>query len=150
MVEFVGRFLNKIDKKGRISVPALWRPNLVSKEFSGVVVQQCDNYLAIDGYSQKYLDRLQSFLDEDDPLSEENEYEATLVFGSSMLTFDREGRIIIPELFRNQSSLMNEALFVGMGRRFRIWEPEAFKKYEVTALEYMKKRKTNNNKKQIR
>lgn len=144
MVEFVGRFLNKIDKKGRVSVPALWRPNLVGKEFSGVVAQQCDGYLAIDGYSQKYLDRLQGFLDKDDPLSEENEYEATLVFGSSMLTFDREGRIIIPELFRKQSSLLNEALFVGMGRRFRIWEPEAFKEYESIALAYMKKRKSNN------
>ena len=150
MTEFVGKFLNRIDKKGRVSVPALWRPKLLGKEFSGIVAQKSEDYNSIDGYSQKYLDRLQSFLDEDDPLSEENEYEATLVFGSSMLTFDREGRIIIPELFRNQSSLMNEALFVGMGRRFRIWEPEAFKKYEVTALEYMKKRKTNNNKKQIR
>ena len=29
-------------------------------------------------------------------------------------------------------------LFVGMGRRFRIWEPSSFEKYETKAREYMK------------
>ena len=37
MTEFVGKFLNKIDKKGRVSVPALWRPRLLGAEFSGIV-----------------------------------------------------------------------------------------------------------------
>ena len=40
MIEFVGKFLNKIDKKGRISVPAFWRPKLLGKEFSGIVLEQ--------------------------------------------------------------------------------------------------------------
>ena len=57
MIEFVGKFLNKIDKKGRVSVPALWRPKLLGKEFSGIVIQNADGYHAIDGYSQKYLER---------------------------------------------------------------------------------------------
>ena len=146
MVEFVGRFLNRIDKKGRVSVPALWRPNLLGKEFSGIVVQQSEEYSAIDGFSQKYLERLQNWLEEEDPLLETNEFEATMVFSSSMLPFDSEGRVIIPEVFRNQSTLESEALFIGMGRRFRIWEPRAFKGYELKAIEHMKKRKTKNNK----
>ena len=58
MIEFVGKFLNKIDKKGRVSVPALWRPKLLGKEFSGIVVQNADGYQAIDGYSQNYLENL--------------------------------------------------------------------------------------------
>ena len=144
MVEFVGRFLNKIDKKGRVSVPALWRPNLLGKQFSGIVAQTCEEYLAIDGYSQKYLDRLQNWLDEDDPLLESKEFEATILFGSSMLSFDGEGRVVIPESYRIKSQLNDEALFVGMGRRFRIWQPSAFNDYEVIARDYMKKRKINN------
>ncbi len=144
MVEFVGKFLNKIDKKGRISVPALWRPYLSSKSFSGIVAQSCDEHSAIDGYSQKYLNKVQDWLDKDDPLLETNEFEATLVFGSSMLPFDGEGRVILPESYRIESELTNEAIFVGMGRRFRIWQPDAFIKYEKLAREYMKKRKTFN------
>ena len=75
-------------------------------------------------------------------LLETNEYEATLIFGSSMLPFDQEGRVLIPEILRNNSSLANDALFVGMGRKFRIWEPNSFANYEQKAREYMKKRKT--------
>ena len=143
LTEFVGKFLNRIDKKGRVSVPALWRPNLLGKEFSGIVAQNADSYSAIDGYSQKYLERYQDWLDSKDPLLETNEFEATLIFGSSMLPFDQEGRVLLPEHLRKNSFLNNEALFVGMGRKFRIWEPIAFEDYEKRAREYMKKRKQN-------
>ena len=141
MIEFVGKFLNKIDKKGRVSVPALWRLRLLGKDFSGMVAQGSDDYKAIEGYSQKYLERYQEWLDTQDPLLEKNEYEATLIFGSSMLPFDQEGRVLIPEILRKSSRLKSDALFIGMGRKFRIWDPEAFSDYEKKAKEYMKERK---------
>ena len=141
MIEFVGKFLNKIDKKGRVSVPAFWRPKLLGKEFSGIVVQNADGYQAIDGYSQNYLERYQQWLDSKDPLLETNEFEATLIFGSSMLPFDQEGRVLLPEHLRKSAFLNTEALFIGMGRKFRIWEPAAFNLYESKAREHMKKRK---------
>ena len=37
MIEFEGKFVNKIDQKGRVSVPALWRTRLLGKDFSGMV-----------------------------------------------------------------------------------------------------------------
>ena len=142
MTEFVGKFLNKIDKKGRVSVPALWRPKLLGAEFSGIVAQLTNGYCSVDGYSKKYLERYQDWLDKQDPLLEGNEYEATLIFGSSMLPFDKEGRVLLPDLLRKKAQLDNDALFVGMGRRFRIWEPYSFEKYENKAREHMKNRKS--------
>lgn len=141
MIEFVGKFLNRIDKKGRVSVPALWRPKLLGKEFSGIVAQKSENYNSIDGYSEYYLGRYQEWLDRQDPLLEANDYEATLIFGSSMLPFDKEGRVLLPDLIRKAACLDTDALFVGMGRKFRIWEPNSFDQYEKKAREYMKKRK---------
>tara|TARA_B100001248_G_C27334164_1_gene432976 strand:- start:407 stop:835 length:429 start_codon:yes stop_codon:yes gene_type:complete len=142
MTDFVGKFLNKIDKKGRVSVPALWRPKLLGAEFSGIVAQLTNGYCSVDGYSKKYLERYQDWLDKQDPLLEGNEYEATLIFGSSMLPFDKEGRVLLPDLLRKKAQLDNDALFVGMGRRFRIWEPSSFEKYENKAREHMKNRKS--------
>ena len=142
MTDFVGKFLNKIDKKGRVSVPALWRPKLLGAEFSGIVAQLTNGYCSVDGYSKKYLERYQDWLDKQDPLLEVNEYEATLIFGSSMLPFDKEGRVLLPDLLRKKAQLDNDALFVGMGRRFRIWEPYSFEKYENKAREHMKNRKS--------
>ena len=141
LTEFVGKFLNRIDKKGRVSVPALWRPKLLGTEFSGIVAQITNDYNSVDGYSQKYLERYQEWLDKQDPLLEGNEYEATLIFGSSMLPFDKEGRVLLPDLIKKKAKLKNEALFVGMGRKFRIWEPSSFEDYENKARAYMKKRK---------
>ena len=133
MTEFVGKFLNKIDKKGRVSVPAMWRPKLLGEGFSGIVAQLTNGYNSVDGYSKNYLERYQDWLDKQDPLMEGNEYEATLIFGSSMLPFDREGRVLLPELIRKKAQLENDALFVGMGRKFRIWEPSSFENYESKA-----------------
>ena len=145
MVEYIGRFLNKVDRKGRVSVPALWRSNLTSEEFSGIVAQPSEEKFAIDGYSREYLDRLQAWLDKDDPLLEKYEFEATLIFGGAMLAFDQEGRVVIPESFRTDINLNDEALFVGMGRRFRIWEPVAFNEYLDRASEHMRSRRINKN-----
>ena len=141
MTEFVGKFLNKIDKKGRVSVPALWRPRLLGAEFSGIVAQLTIGYNSIDGYSQKYLERYQDWLDKQDPNLEASEYEATLIFGSSMLPFDKEGRVLLPEIIRKNAKLTGDALFVGMGRKFRIWEPISFEDYEDKARKYMQKKK---------
>ena len=119
MSDFIGRYLNKVDKKGRVSVPAVWRPKLIGKDFSGIIAQ----------------------LDLNDPLLEENEYESTVIFGGAILSFDNEGRVVLSEALRSEIKLMSEALFVGMGRRFRIWNPEIFNDYLDRAKLHMDKRR---------
>tara|TARA_Y100001935_G_scaffold32526_1_gene25824 strand:+ start:11411 stop:11848 length:438 start_codon:yes stop_codon:yes gene_type:complete len=141
--DFIGRYLNKVDKKGRVSVPAGWRPSLISKDFSGIIAQSSLSEKAIDAYPRDYLELLQGKLDLNDPLLEENEYESTVLFGGSVLSFDSEGRVVLSDLLRNEINLASEALFVGMGRRFRIWNPNIFNEYLGRAKSYMDKRRKN-------
>ena len=141
--DFIGRYLNKVDKKGRVSVPAGWRPSLISKDFSGIIAQSSLSEKAIDAYPRDYLELLQGKLDLNDPLLEENEYESTVLFGGSVLSFDSEGRVVLSDSLRNEINLTSEALFVGMGRRFRIWNPKIFNEYLVRAKSYMDKRRKN-------
>ncbi len=143
MSDFIGRYLNKIDKKGRVSVPAGWRPSLISKDFSGIIAQSSLSEKAIDAYPRDYLELLQGKLDLNDPLLEENEYESTVLFGGSVLSFDSEGRVVLSDSLRNEINLASEALFVGMGRRFRIWNPKIFNEYLGRAKSYMDKRRKN-------
>jgi len=142
--DFIGRYLNKVDKKGRISVPASWRPKLVGENFSGIIAQTSIVEKAIEAYPKNYLEILQSKLDQNDPLLEKNEYESTIIFGGSVLSFDNEGRVVLPESSRKEANIHSEALFVGMGRRFRIWEPIVFEDYLKRARTYMDKRRQNN------
>ena len=139
--DFIGRYLNKVDKKGRVSVPAGWRPSLISKDFSGIIAQSSLSEKAIDAYPRDYLELLQGKLDLNDPLLEENEYESTVIFGGSVLSFDSEGRVVLSDSLRNEINLASEALFVGMGRRFRIWNPKIFNEYLGRAKTYMDKRR---------
>mgnify|MGYP001173191455 FL=1 len=141
--DFIGRYLNKVDKKGRVSVPAGWRPSLISKDFSGIIAQSSLSEKAIDAYPRDYLELLQGKLDLNDPLLEENEYESTVLFGGSVLSFDSEGRVVLSDSLRNEINLTSEALFVGMGRRFRIWNPKIFNEYLGRAKSYMDKRRKN-------
>ena len=141
--DFIGRYLNKVDKKGRVSVPAGWRPSLISKDFSGIIAQSSLSEKAIDAYPRDYLELLQGKLDLNDPLLEENEYESTVIFGGSVLSFDSEGRVVLSDSIRNEINLVSEALFVGMGRRFRIWNPKIFNEYLGRAKSYMDKRRKN-------
>ena len=141
--DFIGRYLNKVDKKGRVSVPAGWRPSLISKDFSGIIAQSSLSEKAIDAYPRDYLELLQGKLDLNDPLLEENEYESTVLFGGSVLSFDSEGRVVLSDSLRNEINLTSEALFVGMGRRFRIWNPKIFNEYLARAKSYMDKRRKN-------
>ena len=143
MSDFIGRYLNKVDKKGRVSVPAGWRPSLISKDFSGIIAQSSLSEKAVDAYPRDYLELLQGKLDLNDPLLEENEYESTVLFGGSVLSFDSEGRVVLSDLLRNEINLASEALFVGMGRRFRIWNPKIFNEYLGRAKSYMDKRRKN-------
>jgi MraZ protein len=141
--DFIGRYLNKVDKKGRVSVPAGWRPRLISKEFSGIIAQSSLSEQAVDAYPREYLELLQNKLDSNDPLLEENEYESTVLFGGSVLSFDNEGRVVLSEALRKEINVLSEALFVGMGRRFRIWNPSIFNEYLARAKLYMDKRRKN-------
>jgi MraZ protein len=139
--DFIGRYLNKVDKKGRVSVPAIWRPNLIGKNFAGIIAQSSLSEKAIDAYPKDYLDLLQNKLDLNDPLLEENEYESTVIFGGAILSFDNEGRVVLSESLRSEIKLNSEALFVGMGRRFRIWNPQIFEDYLSRAKLHMDKRR---------
>ena len=143
MSDFIGRYLNKVDKKGRVSVPAGWRPSLISKDFSGIIAQSSLSEKAIDAFPRNYLELLQNKLDLNDSLLEENEYQSTVLFGGSVLSFDSEGRVILSDALRNEINIVSEALFVGMGRRFRIWNPSIFDEYLVRAKSYMDKRRKN-------
>ena len=141
MSDFIGRYLNKVDKKGKVSVPAIWRPNMIGTNFAGIIAQSSLSEQAIDAYPKDYLNLLQNKLDLNDPLLEENEYESTLIFGGAILSFDNEGRVIISESLRSEIKINSEALFVGMGRRFRIWNPQIFDDYLSRAKLYMNKRR---------
>ncbi len=77
-----------------------------------------------------------------DLFSEEQDDLATAIFGESVhLHFDGEGRVMLPEDLIEYAGLGEQATFVGLGRKFQIWSPQAFAERKKAAHEQVRERR---------
>lgn len=136
MALFTGTFENKIDRKGRVSLPADFRTELPNGDDRIVYVYRSPRWSALEACDKAFMQRLANSLDQLDMFSdEEDDLSATLVADARRITLDSEGRIILPSLFMDFSGLANSATFVGRGSRFQIWSPTEFVDYSKLARE---------------
>ena len=126
MALFLSTHINKIDKKGRVSVPAQWRAGLADQAFQGVVLFPSNAHAALEGFAWNYMEELSKRLDNFDLFSAEQDDLATAVFAQSVqLPFDGDGRVILPPELIDFAGLSDRVAFVGMGAKFQLWSPEA-------------------------
>ena len=131
---FLSSFENKIDKKGRVSVPATFRSYLNTLGYNGFVSYPSFNHSALEACSQDRIEKLSSTIDSLNPFEEKRDYFATSVLSESEShQFDTEGRVSISEKLLNHAKIKNHVLFVGLGRTFQIWEPTNFEKFKLLA-----------------
>lgn len=127
MALFLSTYVNKIDKKGRVSVPALYRQTLKDQDFHGVVVFRSFKVPALEVCGVDRMQQLANSLDEFDQFSDEQENLAATIFADARpLAFDSEGRIMLPEDLCHHAGLTDQAAFVGKGVTFQIWNPTEF------------------------
>lgn len=137
MKPFLGTFVNKVDAKGRVSVPARWRPVLAEQSFEGVVCFPSFTQGAIEGVTMARMEELSDMIDaEFDPFADVHGAFATAILADSFeLPFDGEGRVLMPEALLQHADIDDQAAFVGLGKRFQIWEPEIYRRYRDEARE---------------
>ena len=131
---FLSSFENKIDKKGRVSVPATFRSYLNTLGYNGFISYPSFNHSALEACSQDRIEKLSSTIDSLNPFEEKRDYFATSVLSErESHQFDTEGRVSISEKLLNHAKIKNNVLFVGLGRTFQIWEPTNFEKFKSFA-----------------
>ena len=131
---FLSSYENRIDKKGRVSVPATFRSHLNSMGYNGFISYPSFNHDALEACSQDRIERLSNTIDSLNPFEEKRDYFATSVLSESEnLQFDTEGRVSISEKLLKHAKIKSNILFVGQGKTFQIWEPEIFEKFKVVA-----------------
>ena len=131
---FLSSFENKIDKKGRISVPATFRSQLNSMGYNGFISYPSFNHPALEACSQDRIEKLSNTIDSLNPFEEKRDYFATSILSESInLQFDGEGRISLTPKLLKHAKIKNSMVFVGQGKTFQIWEPTIFEKFKVTA-----------------
>ena len=131
---FLSSHENKIDKKGRVSVPATFRSYLNSMGYNGFITYPSFSNFALEACSQDRIEKISNAIDSLNPFEEKRDFFATSVLSESEnLHFDTEGRVSIPEKLLNHAKIKYNILFVGLGKTFQIWEPKNFEKFKFVA-----------------
>jgi MraZ protein len=124
---FVSHYTNRFDAKGRISIPASFRAVLAKDGFEGLYVHPSLDAPALDCGGNALLREIDALLETMPAYSEPRDVFATALLGTSeILRPDSEGRVILSEASRASIGLTGEAVFVGHGHKFQIWEPGRF------------------------
>ncbi len=143
---FLSTYRKNIDKKGRVSVPSAFRAVLAEEDFSastkfnGVILYNSFVNDCIEACGMSQIEKLHHIIENLDPFAEEKDaFAATILGGSVQLTFDSEGRVILPAEMLISAHIVDEVVFVGKGKSFELWEPTRFdqhaKNSRILALE---------------
>ena len=131
---FLSTYENKLDKKGRVSVPASFRSYLSNLGYNGVICYPSFNNQCIEAWPQDRIEKISNAIDTLNPFEEKKDYFATSILSESTnLQFDSEGRILLISKLLKHAKIKNSMLFVGQGKTFQIWEPATFEKFKINA-----------------
>jgi MraZ protein len=138
MDRFVSTFTNKIDAKGRVSIPAPFRAVLERDGYSvgGIYCYPSIDAPALDAGGERLAKKIDGLLAGLPDYSDERDELSVALYGDvQVLTIDGDGRIVLPEALRRHAGLADQITFVGLGDKFQMWAPQAFEERRARARE---------------
>lgn len=126
----MGRFLgiqeNRLDSKGRVSVPASFRATLAGFDTKELILRPSHKSPVIEAWPEPAYRRLAEELERLDAFSDEHDDLAVTLFASAQsATPDGDGRIVLTERMIAHAALeVNKPVaFMGVGEKFYICLP---------------------------
>lgn len=126
---FLSTYENKIDSKGRVSVPASFR-SVLEVQSQPLILTRSLTDDCLQGQGAQRMQQIVEVLDTMDALSPEVQMLQAMLAHAQEMKIDSEGRIFLPEEFLSYANLENTVMFVGVGRLFEIWRPETYRARE--------------------
>ena len=98
---FLSRYLHKIDKKGRVSLPSSFRNALPRENKNELILFKSLKYSAVDGCSYMRINKIAERIDQLDIFSDDQDDFSTSIFSETVPTsLDKEGRFLIPDFLK--------------------------------------------------
>jgi MraZ protein len=132
MDRFVSTFINKIDAKGRVSIPAPFRGVLERDGYAqggtgGIYCYPSLDAPALDAGGERLAQKIDRLLSGLPDYSDERDELSVALYGDvHVLSLDQDGRIVLPEALRAHAGVSGQIAFVGLGDKFQMWEPSRF------------------------
>ena len=122
---FVSTFVNKIDRKGRVSLPSIFRNALPKDHNNEIILLKSLKHKAIEGFSVIRANEIATRINNLDFFSEEHDDFTTSIFSEMLPTnLDKQGRFLLPEKQKNFAEIKDEVAFIGQGYFFQIVNPK--------------------------
>lgn len=134
MALFIGTHENKIDRKGRVSLPADYRAELPTDQERAIFIFPSLYTNALEACDRAQMELHSQRINALDQFSQEEAYfSAQILAEARKISIDGDGRIVLPTEFMTRTNIDGKALFVGGGPKFHIWQPKAYAEHrEVT------------------
>ncbi|MBR3898023.1 MAG: division/cell wall cluster transcriptional repressor MraZ [Bacilli bacterium] len=123
---FMGEYHQKIDEKGRLTIPAKIR-NELGNDF--IVTRGMDGCLFI--YQKNIWNKIISKYQNLPNIKEARNFMRFLLSGANAQNFDRQGRININAPLIKYASLKKDCVVIGVGDRLEIWDEECWNKFTL-------------------
>ena len=130
MALFLSTYENKLDAKGRVSVPAPFRA-VLDRNRSTLYIYKSLTLPCLEGCGPARISQIVDAIDQMDSLSKDAEILQTMLFSAQEMKIDSDGRMLLPAEFIEFAGLDGTALFSGIGRSFQIWRPDRHQKRET-------------------
>ncbi len=119
---------NKVDAKGRVSIPAPFRKVLAGEGSPLLHLRpEVQGKPAIEGFGDAYYEKTAMELGRMAPTDPAFDALTDLMISrTSSMPLDETGRIVLPAALRAAAGIEGEAIFVGRIHTFQIWKPENY------------------------
>ncbi len=125
-MSFLGRHDHTIDKKGRLSIPAAYRAEIVRRSEMPSILTSYGNHLAL--YPREYWrENIEGGLAKISEWDKEGQaFRRLIVGGATECPIDSQGRILVPANLREHAKLQGKVTLVGVLNFIEIWDTELY------------------------
>lgn len=145
MSQFLGTHQNRLDAKGRTSVPAPFRTAIRNGHEDGataLILRPSHKHACIEAWPQAAFQEFTASLNKLDLFNDDADDLITTLYAEAWpVEADKEGRIILPDSLVQHANLTESVVFMGLGRHFQIWEPSAARQRTAEARDHARARR---------
>ena len=140
---FLSTYVNKVDRKGRVSVPATFRSTLATNRQPNLLIAFPSMRVpAVECTGSDRIEEMQDRIESLEQFSEEYENLTQLFADAHPLTMDGEGRVILPERLKQHAQITDDVAFVGLGTMFQLWDPARYDEHSAAVRERSRRQGT--------
>lgn len=140
MDRFLSSAVNRIDAKGRVSVPAHFRSIVQKRGYGELYALRSLDAPSLDVGGPDLLDSFEKRIAQEDPFLQTADDMSLLFYGDgAFLKLDQDGRITVTDFIRDHTGISSEVAFVGRGHFFQMWEPSRLARHTEEVRERLRR-----------